>query len=350
MRKIRFFIVIALTISIMLSNISFAYEPIKVYVDNARLNMEVEPIIQNGRTLVPLRAIFESLGADIRWDAETRTVTGTSAETTVTLQISSKTAYINGEPVELEVPAMIEAGRTMVPARFIAESLGATVGWDSLTKSVLINSDIESIRSYKVERIVDGDTIVVSKNGEEKTIRLIGIDTPELNFTGDGAADPFGIAALDYAKSMLIGKNVELEMDVQETDQYGRLLAYVWIDGIMLNKLLLEQGIAKVATYPPNVKYADEFMSIQQRAMEQKLGIWSNQPSQGELFIIEKTKSIIGPIGDPKTAQFIGSINSDKYHIPGYTHTGQINEENLIYFMSLEHAIMNGYKPCGYCF
>ena len=116
MKKKRLIVVVALIIALSLSNVSFASGAIKVYVGNSRLVMEVEPIIQDGRTLVPLRAIFEALGADIQWSQESRTVTGTLGATTVSLQINSKTAYINGVPIEVEVPAVIqsEIGRAHV--------------------------------------------------------------------------------------------------------------------------------------------------------------------------------------------------------------------------------------------
>jgi endonuclease YncB( thermonuclease family) len=355
MKKINILLTVIMILSVLIGNIAFAAEPIKVYVDNSRLDMEVMPQIQNGRTLVPLRAIFEALGAELNWDPGTRTVTGTKDGTVVTLTIDSKIAYINGSAKELDAPAVIVSGRTMVPARFIAESLGAQVGWDSNSKTVLVNSDINEIMLYKIVRIIDGDTLVASKNGAEETVRLIGVDTPEIFVNGQQVNDPQAVAALEYAKAALTGRYAELELDIEERDQYGRLLAYIWLDGIMLNKVLLENGIASVATYPPNVKYLEEFTALESIAKEKKLGIWGNplpQPSEpvSNLFVIDKTKALSGPIGDPETAQYKGSIKSDKYHKLYYTHPGQISEENLIYFESLDHAIMNGYKPCGYCF
>lgn len=353
MKRFRILFTVIIILSMLIGNIAYAEEPIKVYIDNSRLDMEVTPQIQNGRTLVPLRAIFEALGADIIWDPVTRTVTGTKDNTMVTLTIDSKTAYINGTAKELDVPAVIVSGRTMVPARFIAESLGAVVGWDNDSKTVLVNSDINKIMLFKIVRIIDGDTLVAAKNGVEETVRLIGVDTPEIFVNGQQVNDPQAITALEYAKAALTGRYAELELDIEQRDQYGRLLAYIWLDGIMLNKVLLENGIAKVATYPPNVKYLDEFTALENIAREKKLGIWGipqpSEPNSG-LFIINKAQALVGPIGDPATAKYIGSIKSDKYHIPGYTHPGPIKEENLIYFESLEHAIMNGYKPCGYCF
>jgi len=128
---------------------------------------------------------------------------------------------------------------------------------------------------YNVIRVVDGDTIIVDLNGTEERVRLIGVDTPESVHPDKEKNVEYGRIASDYTKKMLEGKQVYLEFDVQERDQYGRLLAYVYLNGEMYNKILLEQGHAKVVTYPPNVKYVDEFTTIQQQAREQRRGIWA---------------------------------------------------------------------------
>lgn len=277
MNRIKLLIAVIIIFSMLLVSTAFAAEPIKVYIDNTRLDMEVMPQIRDGRTLVPMRAIFEALGAEVKWDNDSREASGKLGETVVTLKIDSKTAYVNGQPKELDVPATIVSGRTLVPARFIAESLGAEVGWDNESRTVLINSDIDEIMLYKIVRIVDGDTLVAAKNGVEDTVRLIGIDTPELYVEGKKVDDPQAISALEYAKAALTGRYVELELDMDERDRYGRLLAYVWLYDTMLNKLLLENGIARVATYPPNVKYLDEFLILEKYAKEKKLGIWGSE-------------------------------------------------------------------------
>lgn len=277
MNRIKLLIAVIIIFSMLLVSTAFAAEPIKVYIDNTRLDMEVMPQIRDGRTLVPMRAIFEALGAEVKWDNDSREASGKLGDTVVTLKIDSKTAYVNGQPKELDVPATIVSGRTLVPARFIAESLGAEVGWDNESRTVLINSDIDEIMLYKIVRIVDGDTLVAAKNGVEDTVRLIGIDTPELYVEGKKVDDPQAISALEYAKVALTGRYVELELDMDERDRYGRLLAYVWLYDTMLNKLLLENGIARVATYPPNVKYLDEFLILEKYAKEKKLGIWGSE-------------------------------------------------------------------------
>lgn len=95
---------------------------------------DVDPIIQNGRTLVPFRRIFETVGAEVNWDANTRTVTGARSGRTVKLTIDSTTASVNGSAATLEVAPTIIGGRTMVPLRFISESLGLEVTYDAATK------------------------------------------------------------------------------------------------------------------------------------------------------------------------------------------------------------------------
>lgn len=111
----------------------------KVILDGQPLVFEVSPTIENGRTLVPLRAIFEALGANVSWDGPTQTVTATKADITIKLQIGSQTAYRNNQAVSLEVPGKIIENRTMVPLRFVSEGLGATVKWDGQTQTISIS-------------------------------------------------------------------------------------------------------------------------------------------------------------------------------------------------------------------
>jgi hypothetical protein len=111
---------------------------ITVLVNGAAVIFDQPPVVQSGRTLVPLRAIFEALGANVAWEQSTQTVTATRGNTTVTLSIGSNILNRNGEQVTLDVPAQIVGGRTLVPARAVAESFGAAVGWDPDTRTVTI--------------------------------------------------------------------------------------------------------------------------------------------------------------------------------------------------------------------
>lgn len=104
--------------------------------------------IVEGRTLVPLRAIFEALGAGVEWNQETKTVTSVLDETEIKLTIGEKTLYKNGEKIELDVPALIMNNRTLVPARAVAESFGVEVDWDSKTRTVLLMSGVYAYNAY----------------------------------------------------------------------------------------------------------------------------------------------------------------------------------------------------------
>lgn len=113
---------------------------IKVSLNGKYLTFEQAPVNQDGRVLVPMRMIFEAMGADVGWDGAVKKVTGTLGDKTVELTIGSKTAKINGKDTTLDVPACVINGSTMVPVRFIAESLSAKVEWQKGTNTVVITN------------------------------------------------------------------------------------------------------------------------------------------------------------------------------------------------------------------
>lgn len=133
-----------------------------VILDGKQLSFDVPPTIENGRTLVPLRTIFEALGADVEWDNTTSTVTAIKDVTSIKLTIDQATAYKNENPVNLDVPGKIVNGRTMVPLRFVGEALGANVGWDPETQTAEIStgySDTSNALS------TSGDEARINKEG-----------------------------------------------------------------------------------------------------------------------------------------------------------------------------------------
>ncbi|SDP29194.1 Uncharacterized conserved protein [Paenibacillus sp. yr247] len=114
---------------------------VSVIIDGVWQKYDNPAVIMNGSTLVPLRPIFEKLGAVIQWDNETRTVTATKNNKTIKLTIGSTMAYVNGEKNTLSTEAQIINNATMVPVRFVSEALGAEVKWDEKSKSVEIKSN-----------------------------------------------------------------------------------------------------------------------------------------------------------------------------------------------------------------
>ena len=124
-----------------------------------------------------------------------------------------------------------------------------------------------------VTRIVDGDTIHVLVNGRTEKVRYIGVDTPETHHPTK-REQPGGREATEVNRRLVTGKVVRLDFDVQGRDRYGRLLAYVWIDGVMINAELVRLGYAQVMTIPPNVKHASLFLKLQREAREAGRGLW----------------------------------------------------------------------------
>lgn len=132
---------ILLAVLMLLSSVGLASanNPV-VIIDGIQLNSDIPPVIENGRTLVPLRSIFEALGAEVQWDEPSRTVTGTKGDTVIKLTIDGKYAFKNGLGIQLDVPAKVINNRTMVPLRFISDSFQASVEWDNETETVNITT------------------------------------------------------------------------------------------------------------------------------------------------------------------------------------------------------------------
>jgi S1-C subfamily serine protease len=115
-----------------------AESKINVVIDGKLLIFDSEPIIYNNSTFVPMRGIFEALGAVVEWNGATRTVTSTKGSTTVKITIDDAVALLNGSEIALTAPAMVVENRTMVPLRFVSEALGAKVEWNGSTRTVYI--------------------------------------------------------------------------------------------------------------------------------------------------------------------------------------------------------------------
>ncbi|HHY95643.1 MAG TPA: tetratricopeptide repeat protein [Firmicutes bacterium] len=112
---------------------------VKVFVKGKKVNFDVEPVVLQDRTIVPVRAIAEALGAEVRWDGETRTVTVVKAGKVVLIPVGSLKASVDGVEVSLDAPAVIIGGRTLIPLRFVSESLGAAVDWFGQGQVVAVN-------------------------------------------------------------------------------------------------------------------------------------------------------------------------------------------------------------------
>jgi len=115
---------------------------ISVEISGDKVHFDQEPVLYNSRTMVPMRKIFEELGADVYWDNDTNTATGERGDRTVEITIGSNRMYLNGKAIMLDTPAILLAGRTLVPVRAIAEGLGCDVDWDDRNSVVEITPKV----------------------------------------------------------------------------------------------------------------------------------------------------------------------------------------------------------------
>ncbi|RXJ01646.1 hypothetical protein DS745_09195 [Anaerobacillus alkaliphilus] len=126
---------------------------IKVEIDGEIIKFDQPATTIAGRTMVPMRKIFEELDSTVHWDAKTQTITASRGSKKITLKIGSKTATVNGQRLTLDVTPQVVKGRTLVPLRFISEALGAKVDWNSQTKTVSIVTFEYIERYYYVDRV-----------------------------------------------------------------------------------------------------------------------------------------------------------------------------------------------------
>jgi len=121
-------------------------------------------------------------------------------------------------------------------------------------------------------RVADGDTVRVRiDGGREERVRYIGIDTPEV--TSD---ECFADEAAAFNERLVAGREVRLELDAEERDRYGRLLAYVYAGDLLVNAELLRKGYAQPLTVPPNVRFADRFKRLARDARREGRGLWAS--------------------------------------------------------------------------
>ncbi|KAA1187819.1 copper amine oxidase N-terminal domain-containing protein [Paenibacillus sp. B2(2019)] len=163
-------LVVLVVIPMMFQSSVKAATPISIIIDGVRLSTDQAPVMVNGRTMVPLRAIFEAFNATIKWNQKAQTVTATKDDTTIMLKIGAKTATINNKAVTLDVPGLNLKGRTMVPTRFVSEALGHKVGWNPKTQVVTITTSSSNVgNAGPVSNVVAQD---VSDFGDGRDLQV----------------------------------------------------------------------------------------------------------------------------------------------------------------------------------
>lgn len=140
MKSILMMIIFVMTFGLA-SNTTYAYDYVDVYVTNGTMqSYHDDAQLKNGVTLVPLRGVFETLGASVVWNGKDKSITAKKGTKTVWLKVGSKTAKVNGKALTITAAPIVQEGVTLVPLRFISESLDATVNWDSYNNEVTIDA------------------------------------------------------------------------------------------------------------------------------------------------------------------------------------------------------------------
>ncbi|MCF6137240.1 thermonuclease family protein [Pseudalkalibacillus berkeleyi] len=132
-------------------------------------------------------------------------------------------------------------------------------------------SDLDT---YQVTKVIDGDTIKVNFEGQEETVRLLLIDTPE-TVHPNKPVEPFGNEASQYVKNTILGKNVQIKLGSEKRDKYGRLLAYVYVGDETIQEQLLRKGLARTAYLYNDLTMLDQFHKAQNTARLKNIGVWS---------------------------------------------------------------------------
>ncbi|MFC1700382.1 thermonuclease family protein [Patescibacteria group bacterium] len=165
-------------------------------------------------------------------------------------------------------------------------------------EAVIADNDTEA-EKYEVLSVTDGDTIRIDYNGVSTPLRLIGIDTPEINHPSE-PIQCYGVEASQRLKDMLLGQYIEIEKDVSERDTYDRLLRYVWLNGELINEKLVREGYALASSYPPDIKYQDRINIAEREAREVLRGFWSPSTCNGDIYTgTYKDPSFVAPEPTP---------------------------------------------------
>ena len=152
--------VLCLVFVLALGTVSFADDSdrlITVFVDGNKINFDVNPVLENGRTLVPMRFIFEALGATVTWNDATQTATAVKGDITIDITINKPELVKNGKVIVLDVPAKLVNDRTLVPVRAVSEGMEAKVEWIDATSQVIITNPASATGEYSHSELSAND-------------------------------------------------------------------------------------------------------------------------------------------------------------------------------------------------
>lgn len=241
---------------------------INVTLDSKPLNFDVNPEIMHGRTMVPMRGIFEALGATISWDDETKTVTAVKDSDVIKATIGKKSVDKNGEIMEIDSAPVIKDGRTLVPVRFISESLGYNVRWDDKTSTVHITSG-ENLEVHFID-VGQADCSLIIQGDDALLV--------------DGGNKADGPLVLDYIKSQGV-EDLDYVICTHGHEDHVGGLPYI-IDNIKTDVVITDNN-------NDSGIFNTFINTISENNIEMK------EPEAGESFNIgESSVTIVAPVSD----------------------------------------------------
>lgn len=168
--------------------------------------------------------------------------------------------------------------------------------------------------------VIDGDTVELA---DGRTVRLIGIDTPE-------RGDLYYDSASALTERLLLRKDVRLEFDSDKIDRYGRTLAFIWDDDKLVNREIIEQGWAWCYFFEGNLRHSRDLLVSQHRAMETRVGLWKDP-------LVE-------------TADYYrASFTSYRFHRPDCKSMDKVDPDLEVVYHTKDSAFYDGYSPCSRC-
>lgn len=217
---------------------------IKAYYNGTEIAFDQPPVIEEGRTLVPARAILETLGLELDYNAETGVVTAKNNEMVIILTIDSTVALVNDEEKVLDVPARIMSDRTMVPLRFISETMNMDVQWDEVTRTININSKVVEPEPVVTEDDFSGDNYLnfptvlnyikyAGLTADDYTVVTNGVDTLQYQFAFDATNEEQTELLVEYYNGLIAAEwnEVEVANDSQAFETAGLLMSFTPVEG-----------------------------------------------------------------------------------------------------------------------
>ncbi len=277
-------------------NIYTAAEEVTVKIDDEKLECPIPARIENGSTMVPMRAIFEALGMAVEWNNEERSVTATKGEDIIKLTIGEKTLYLNGEAVELNVAPFIENGSTMVPVRAVSESVDAKVEWKQDKCTVEIT------------------TAEYEANKDKWKENLGTIDVTYMTVTGKGVmVDKNTVMITEGGDFTVTGENDNVLIHINTKDKVKLRLEGVKISNPSNPVIFYENADKSLITVSKGTE--NYITDGEEYTLESKAAIFSNDDieikGEGTLYVTSKAHHAIASDDDIKIEEGVLNLTAD---------------------------------------